>query len=104
MSNPQSPSARPKPRPTTGTARGRAQVPGALTADPSGEIAVHQEIGEAGEAREAGPTVADLAEHHTPGSRLPVSELLFHQAGAASPFGDDLRFPLPAGALTYQHP
>ena len=97
MSNPHSPSARPTPRPTTGTARGRAQVPGALSADPSGEIAVHQETGP------AGPTVADLAEHHTPGSRLPVSELLFHQAGAASPFGDDLRFPLPAGALTYNH-
>ncbi len=97
MSNPQpsTPSARPKPRPTTGTARGRAQVPGALPADPSGDIAVHQETA---------PAVADLVEHHTPGSRLPVSELLFHQAGAASPFGDDLRFPLPSGALNYQHP
>jgi hypothetical protein len=96
MSNPQpsTSSARPSPRPTTGTARGRAQVPGALTADPSGEIAVP----------ETGPAVVDLVEHHTPGSRLPVSELLFHQAGAASPFGDDLRFPLPAGALNYQHP
>ena len=94
MSNPQpsTPSARPKPRPATGTARGRAQVPGALTADPSGEIAVHEE---------AGPAVADLVEPHTPGSRLPVSELLFHRAGAASPFGDDLQFPLPAGALNY---
>ena len=87
MSNPHSPSARPKPRPTTGTARGRAQVPGALTADPSGEI--------------AGPSVAALVEPHEPGSRLPVSELLFHRAGAASPFGDDLQFPLPAGALNY---
>lgn len=94
MSNPQpsTPSARPKPRPTTGTARGRAQVPGAITAEPSGEIQV------------AGPVVADLVEQHTPSSRLPVSELLFHQAGAASPFGDDLRFPLPSGALNYQHP
>ena len=91
MSNPHSPSARPQPRPTTGTARGRAQVPGALTADPSGEIAVP----------EAGPTVADLVEQHAPGSRLPVSELLFHRAGAASPFGDDLQFPLPSGALNY---
>jgi hypothetical protein len=94
MSNPHpsTPSARPKPRPTTGAARGRAQVPGALTADPSGEIAVHEE---------AGPAVADLVEHHQTGSRLPVSELLFHRAGAASPFGDDLQFPLPAGALNY---
>jgi hypothetical protein len=96
MSNPQpsTPSVRSKPRPTTGIARGRAQVPGALTADPSGEIAVHEE---------AGPAVADLVEHHPPGTRLPVSELLFHRAGAASPFGDDLQFPLPAGALNYQH-
>lgn len=94
MSNPQSPSARPKPRPTTGTARGRAQVPGALPADPSGEIALHEENG---------PGVADLVEPHTPGSRLPVSELLFHQSGAASPFGDDLKFPLPSGALNYNH-
>jgi succinate dehydrogenase / fumarate reductase, iron-sulfur subunit len=93
MSNPQpsTPSARPKPRPTTGTARGRAQVPGALTADPSGEIAIQE-----------GPAVADLVEPHEPGTRLPVSELLFHRAGAASPFGDDLQFPLPAGALNYQ--
>lgn len=45
--------------------------------------------------------MADLVEHHAPGSRLPVSELLFHRAGAASPFGDDLQFPLPAGALNY---
>jgi succinate dehydrogenase / fumarate reductase iron-sulfur subunit len=35
---------------------------------------------------------------------LPVNELLFHRAGAPSPFGDDLRFPLPAEALTYRHP
>jgi hypothetical protein len=36
--------------------------------------------------------------------RLPVSELAFDRAGAGSPFGDDLRFPLPAGYLTYVHP
>jgi hypothetical protein len=97
MSNPlpSAPSARPKPRPTTGTARGRAQVPGALTGgpqdDPSGAIA-------------PGAGVAALVDEHVPGDRLPVSELLFHQAGAASPFGDDLKFPLPAGALNYRHP
>ena len=100
MSNPSpsAPSARPKPRPTSGTARGRAQVPGAITSDPSGEIA--------GLAVATDPAlgVADLVDEHAPGSRLPVSELLFHRAGAASPFGDDLRFPLPAGALTYHHP
>jgi hypothetical protein len=36
--------------------------------------------------------------------RLPVSELLFDRAGAASPFGDDQTFPLPVSALTYRHP
>jgi hypothetical protein len=38
------------------------------------------------------------------GGKLPVSELAYDRAGAASPFGDDLRFPLPVGDLTYVHP
>jgi hypothetical protein len=37
-------------------------------------------------------------------ARLPVSELAYDRAGAASPFGDDLQFPLPVGELTYLHP
>jgi hypothetical protein len=36
--------------------------------------------------------------------RLPISEFAFSLAGAASPFGDDLRFPLPVERLTYTHP
>jgi succinate dehydrogenase / fumarate reductase iron-sulfur subunit len=36
--------------------------------------------------------------------RLPVSEFAADRAGAASPFGDDLRFPLPIERLTYTHP
>jgi hypothetical protein len=36
--------------------------------------------------------------------RLPVSEFAADRAGAASPFGDDQRFPLPVDALTYVHP
>jgi succinate dehydrogenase / fumarate reductase iron-sulfur subunit len=36
--------------------------------------------------------------------RLPVSELAFDRPGAASPFGDDLHFPLPFERLTYVHP
>ena len=39
-----------------------------------------------------------------PAGRLPVTELLFDRAGAASPFGDDLTFPLPPSALAYRHP
>ncbi len=35
--------------------------------------------------------------------RLPVSEATFDRAGAASPFGDDITFPLPADQLDYEH-
>jgi succinate dehydrogenase / fumarate reductase, iron-sulfur subunit len=36
--------------------------------------------------------------------RLPVSEFAFDRAGAASPFGDDITFPVPPERLTYEHP
>ncbi len=39
-----------------------------------------------------------------PQGRLPVSELAFDRPGAASPFGDDVRLPLPAELITYVHP
>ena len=35
---------------------------------------------------------------------LPVSEFAFDRAGAASPFGDDITFPLATTELTYRHP
>lgn len=35
---------------------------------------------------------------------LSVSEVTSDRAGAGSPFGDDLSFPLPVESLTYQHP
>jgi hypothetical protein len=35
---------------------------------------------------------------------LPMTEILFDRAAAASPFGDDLLFPLPVSELTYVHP
>jgi hypothetical protein len=35
--------------------------------------------------------------------RLPVSEFAFDRAGAASPFGDDIEFPVPPEQLDYQH-
>lgn len=35
---------------------------------------------------------------------LPVSEFAFDRAGAASPFGDDITFPVPIERLTYRHP
>ena len=36
--------------------------------------------------------------------RLPVSEFTADRAGAASPFGDDVTFPVPPERLTYEHP
>jgi hypothetical protein len=36
--------------------------------------------------------------------RLPVSEFAFDRPGAASPFGDDVRLPLPPELLSYVHP
>jgi succinate dehydrogenase / fumarate reductase iron-sulfur subunit len=35
---------------------------------------------------------------------LTVSEATSDRAGAGSPFGDDLTFPLPPHQLTYEHP
>ena len=35
---------------------------------------------------------------------MPVSEVAFDRAGAGSPFGDDIEFPVPPERLTYQHP
>jgi hypothetical protein len=36
--------------------------------------------------------------------RMPVSEVAFDRAGAGSPFGDDIEFPVPVEHLTYEHP
>jgi len=35
--------------------------------------------------------------------RLPVSEIVADRAGANSPYGDDITFPLPTESLTYEH-
>ena len=35
---------------------------------------------------------------------LPVSEVFFDKPGAASPFGEDLTFPLPATEIVYHLP
>jgi succinate dehydrogenase / fumarate reductase iron-sulfur subunit len=36
--------------------------------------------------------------------RLPISEATSDRAGAGSPFGDDVTFPLPLERLNYEHP
>jgi succinate dehydrogenase / fumarate reductase iron-sulfur subunit len=38
-----------------------------------------------------------------PDGRMPLSEIAFDRAGAASPFGDDVTFPLPADELNYHY-
>ena len=38
-----------------------------------------------------------------PDGRMPLSEVTYDRAGAASPFGDNVTFPLPLGDLNYQH-
>jgi succinate dehydrogenase / fumarate reductase iron-sulfur subunit len=38
-----------------------------------------------------------------PDGRMPLSEVTYDRAGAASPFGDNVTFPLPTGDLNYQH-
>jgi hypothetical protein len=38
-----------------------------------------------------------------PEGHLPVTEVTFDRAGAASPFGDDQTFPLPVDQLLYTH-
>lgn len=38
------------------------------------------------------------------GGGHPVTELVSHVAGASSPFGDDVVFPVPAEELGYVHP
>jgi hypothetical protein len=35
--------------------------------------------------------------------RLPVTEATYGKAGAASPYGDDVVFPLPVDQLDYEH-
>jgi succinate dehydrogenase / fumarate reductase, iron-sulfur subunit len=39
-----------------------------------------------------------------PDGRLPVSEVAMDRPAAASPFGDDVTFPLPPENLSYRHP
>jgi succinate dehydrogenase / fumarate reductase iron-sulfur subunit len=39
-----------------------------------------------------------------PDGKLPLSEFLIDRAGAASPFGDDVSFPVPPERLRYFHP
>lgn len=46
----------------------------------------------------------DAASRDEGDQRLPVTEVTFSMAGAASPFGDDVEFPLPADQVQYEPP
>ncbi|MBZ8176339.1 hypothetical protein GP475_03615 [Corynebacterium poyangense] len=41
---------------------------------------------------------------HIPGDGHAVTEMISKLAGASSPYGDDLEFPVPAEELPYVHP
>ncbi|APT84289.1 hypothetical protein [Corynebacterium aquilae] len=41
---------------------------------------------------------------HTPGDGHPVTELVSKVAGASSPYGDEVVFPVPSEQLGYVHP
>jgi succinate dehydrogenase / fumarate reductase iron-sulfur subunit len=76
---------------STGTGR-ESMAPSAS----AGVTGVAAGLGSSGARAPEGPAVnAD--------GRLDVAELLSHQAGGPSPFGDDQEFPLRDG-ITYQHP
>jgi len=50
------------------------------------------------------PQPRALAAEVGPDGKLPLTEVTFNKAGAASPFGDDVTFPLPTEQLPYQPP
>jgi hypothetical protein len=64
--------------------------------------------GERGDAMASAKKSTDVVirskARYAPEGHLPMTEVLFDRAGSASPFGDDLLFPLPISELTYVHP
>ncbi len=70
---------------------GRRHSPSAASFVPDG-VVWHSPQRPAVEA-EVGPT-----------GRMQLTEVTFDRAGAASPFGDEVEFPLPSTDITYQHP
>jgi succinate dehydrogenase / fumarate reductase iron-sulfur subunit len=66
-------------------------------------MASEEEAARKAAAAQKGPVVPSRA-YVVPEGRLPVSEFASDRSGAASPFGDDLTFPMPVNRLTYTHP
>ena len=63
----------------------------------------YQQAARTAAVAEKRPVVPSRA-YLVPEGRLPVSEFALDRAGACSPFGDDVRLPLPVQRLTYTHP
>jgi hypothetical protein len=58
----------------------------------------------ADQTRTSGESPATVGGQPVKPGHLPVSEMLFDRPGAASPFGEDVVFPLPADQIVYQLP
>src|SRR4051812_47732974 len=91
----------PRPRRAPGPSGSVPSTPGPSGSGPSGSASTAADPAEL-----AGPGVPAEsgvpAEQALPAARLPISEFLYDRAGAASPFGDDVTFPLPAGQVAYR--
>ena len=98
--------------PKGATAVGASTTPTAMAPHGAG---AHVDSQATADAAAAGPQAAIDQDWHAsprpgrgapvgPNGRLPVNELLLDRPAAASPFGDDVEFPLPPGELNYRHP
>jgi succinate dehydrogenase / fumarate reductase iron-sulfur subunit len=83
-----------KDRGALGQVHGHGGASGNVEAERDAEYGVnwHRQL--------AKPQAAPVDEH----GRLPISEFAFDRAAAPSPFGDDVKFPLPSEDLNYHHP
>jgi len=68
------------------------------------EAYVAQHVHEGPRHAGARPALASQEPDVGPDGRMPLTELTFDRAGAASPFGDNVKFPLPPESLTYEPP
>ncbi len=74
-------------------ARGASSPEEAAATGAQGEISTNWHRDTPGQAAPVGPD-----------GKLPITEATSEFAGASSPFGDDVEFPMPVQDITYQHP
>jgi succinate dehydrogenase / fumarate reductase iron-sulfur subunit len=80
--------------------RAEQQAAGQQGRNPAGDFTVVHASGPVNWSREIPAPVAPAVD---PEGKLPLSEVLFDRAGAGSPFGDDVTFPVPPEQLNYHH-